>query len=376
MKCFLDSKSFFTPYQSGFREYRSTYDHLIKLEADICDAFLKNLHLVTIALDLEKAFEMIWRDRVLKILQSSSVNGNMLSFIKNFLYERLIQVKVNDTFSKQVVQKNGVPQGSVLSVTLFLVAINDIVTSIDSPVKCCLFADDLTIYATGKNHKVTEELLQTSLNKLLNWTSTSGFKFSTEKTKYTIFSNSKQIPEIHLTMHNIPIERTDEIKILGLIFDRKLSWKNHLNYLKTTTTQRLNILKTLSARNWGADHQTLLNTYKALILSKLDYASIIYGGAKTVSSLNAIHNKAIKIALGAYHTSPTLSILAESKMTPLEYRRIILMGKYACKIASIPCSPTFQIIFNNESVSYLDFNKCPEPFSFRLQNALIRLSNS
>ena len=62
--------------------------------------------------------------------------------------------------------------------TLFLLAINDIVENIELPVKCCLFADDLTIYYTGHDINITHDIIQKSLNKLQLWSLITGFKVS------------------------------------------------------------------------------------------------------------------------------------------------------------------------------------------------------
>ena len=91
----LETNEVFVPQQSGFRQNRSTNDHLITLEAAISNAFHKKLHLIAVSLDIEKAFEMIWRHRVIKILENHKVNGHLLEFIRNFLKERYIQVKAN-----------------------------------------------------------------------------------------------------------------------------------------------------------------------------------------------------------------------------------------------------------------------------------------
>lgn len=127
LKSFLESSNYFAPQQSGFRENRTTYDHLIMLENAICTAFQNKSHLIAVSLDIEKAFEMVWKDRIRDILLEAGVKGNMLEFIKIFFKNRLIQVKANGFISQIKALENGVPQGSVISVSLFLIEINDIV---------------------------------------------------------------------------------------------------------------------------------------------------------------------------------------------------------------------------------------------------------
>ena len=128
-------------------------------------------------MDLEKAYCMISRNRVKKILEQIIKKGNLTNFVKSFLKERFIRTKSNSILSEKFKIENRVPQGSVLSVTLFLIAINDITTNITTAVKGCLFADDYTLFCSGKTLHITPNLLQNSLRNLQIGTEHTGFKF-------------------------------------------------------------------------------------------------------------------------------------------------------------------------------------------------------
>ena len=110
------------------------------------------------------------------------MEGNVIKFIKRFLKERFIQVKANNILPEKTKIVNGVPQGSVLSVTLFLIAINYITVNVTSPIKGCLFADDYTIFCSEKSPQITQQLLQNILSKLQTWAENTGFKLSPSKT--------------------------------------------------------------------------------------------------------------------------------------------------------------------------------------------------
>jgi len=113
----------------------------------------------------------VWKNRVLTILRNWELNGNFLRFIENFFANRKFCVKVNDHLSSSHDIVNGLPQGSALSVTLFLVAINDICKKIPKPVKNILFADDCHIYCSGSQIETAIHFLQLSLNVLSRWSS-------------------------------------------------------------------------------------------------------------------------------------------------------------------------------------------------------------
>jgi len=99
-----------------------------------------------IGLDITKAYDSVWRHRILQILSKILINGNMYNHIRNFLTNRKFQVKVSNFLSNNFTQENGIPQRLSLAVTIFLLSINDIVKIIETPVTANIFADDLNIY--------------------------------------------------------------------------------------------------------------------------------------------------------------------------------------------------------------------------------------
>ena len=79
-------------------------------------------------------------------LNDMGIHGNLYNWIKFYLIDRTIQTKANDALSSKEVLEEGLPQGSCLSSTLFLVYIKDLEDVLDS--ENALYADDLTLWAT------------------------------------------------------------------------------------------------------------------------------------------------------------------------------------------------------------------------------------
>lgn len=123
---FLETNKKFSKQQCGFRQNHSTHDVLATFHTDITEAIIRKQHLILISLDIEKVYDMVWKNNVLSSLMKSNITGNMLTFIHNFLFDWKIQVKLENTFSKYLDIENGLPQGSSMSVTLFLDTINEI----------------------------------------------------------------------------------------------------------------------------------------------------------------------------------------------------------------------------------------------------------
>ena len=146
-----------------------------------------------------------------------------------FLSDRYFKVRVGNTYSDPYSQEAGVPQGSILSVTLFCLKINSIVSCLLPDIKCSLYVDDLAIYYSSSHMPSIERKLQQSLNRLGRWCDENGFKFSPTKTMCVHFCQLRKHhldPLLYLNGTQIPT--IGEAKFLGLIFDSKLSFIPHI----------------------------------------------------------------------------------------------------------------------------------------------------
>ena len=87
----------------------------------------------------------------MKDLHDVGLLGRLPKFISGFLSDRHFNVKVGSTTSDTFNQEEGVPQGSILSVTLFCIKINNIVKALNPGIDCSLFVDDFVICFSGKH---------------------------------------------------------------------------------------------------------------------------------------------------------------------------------------------------------------------------------
>ena len=238
---------------------------------------------------------------------------------------------------------------SILSVTLFSLKINKIVDVLSSSIDGSLFVDDFFICMRSKNMRTIERQLQQSLNNLQIWADKNGFKFSKSKTVYMHFCQLRKVhDDPHLYLNGTAIPVVEETKFLGVVFDHKLSFKPHIQYLKDKCSKTLNLMKMLAHTDWGADRTPLLRLYRTLVRSKLDYACTVYGSARAsyLQPLNAIHHQGLRLALGAFRTTPIQSLYVEANEPSLEYRREKLSLQYALRVKSNPENPAFDPIFN------------------------------
>ena len=118
-------------------------------------------------------------------------------FIQNFLTNRVFRVRLGSVYSNIYEQEMGVPQGSILSVTLFILKINSIADVIPASFEKSLFVDDFSITCSSRNMASIERQLQLCLNKVEKWADENGFKFSKTKTVCMHFCNKRKLQTQH-----------------------------------------------------------------------------------------------------------------------------------------------------------------------------------
>ena len=254
----MEKSNLFNPYQAGFRKGRCTVDHIMRLQNDVQAALNHGNFAVGIFLDFSKAFDMMWKGGVMEKLSRMEIGGRIFNWIDDFLSERTFQVRVGDQLSDVLRLDNGTPQGSRLSPLLFLIQINDF-SEPEIGTRQAIYADDSSIWRTGKNLKIIMNKLQIDLNKIEKWCDEWGFTLSTEKTIGVTFSHhhkQPEIPALRLCGKEIKIE--EQVKFLGVIFDRKLNWKAHINYIVDRCTKVMNMMRSLTGQRWGSDKRSLL----------------------------------------------------------------------------------------------------------------------
>ena len=139
----LEKCGLFSDFQYGFRSSRSTADLLTVVSDRITKVFNRSTRAVT--LDIFKAFDRVWHAGLLHKLKSYGISGQIFGLISSFLSNRRLRVVPDGKFSQEYPVHAGVPQGSILGPTLFLLYINDLPD--DAICNIVIYADDTTLYS-------------------------------------------------------------------------------------------------------------------------------------------------------------------------------------------------------------------------------------
>ena len=338
---YLEQNSIIKPYQSGFRTAHSTLDPLVSLQSDISLALIDKQYCIAIFLDITKAFDNVWHRGILDILHDMNMSGNLPRFIQDFLSGRTYQVKIENHFSNSKTITNGVPQGSVLSPTLFSLVINNVFSRCPAHVRYSLYADDGAFWVKTNDLAQGLRTAQHILDNLNLWSHQSGLQFAADKTKAIIFSHKYKINPLPLSINGHPIEYVSQIKFLGVIFDKRMTWRPHIQHISDKCQPDLRLLRVVSHNKWGADFSSLKKLYTSIVLPKITYADFLRTStAKTTNKiLTRVQYAAARIMLGALRCTPACTLEAEAGLMPLSLISRRNSAIYSCRVLTIPSHP-------------------------------------
>lgn len=243
----LEDRRLLDARQHAFRKGKGTSSFFCNLDDHIEEIINNNHHGEFALLDLEKAYDRTWKANIIKTLSAWGIEGNMLSFIQYFLGNRSFRVPIGGKTSEPRSQENGMPQGSVLSVTLFLIAMETMFEHIPAHIDVLLYADDILVISKSPFRTLVKRKLQEGVNAIVKWADSVGFSISSEKSRLLHCCKiqrhkRKQTP---LKVNNQTVKEVNCARILGVQLDRKLSFQKHISHSKKEATSRLRIVNTI-----------------------------------------------------------------------------------------------------------------------------------
>ena len=342
LRFFLDEHKCLDPFQSGFRAHHSTADNIARLISDVQIGWERRYPTVAVFLDLSSAFNKVHRLSVIHKLHNIGIRGRLAHFLINFLQPRSFRVRCHGTLSEPREMEHGVPQGSVLSPTLFLIAINDVFLNLSRDqmsIHHSLFADDLAIWCSHSNCHESFSALQNAIDHCVRWCEKWGFFLSAPKSAMVIFKRGP-VPDLSDSprIEGVPIPLFRSHKFLGITLDSHLTFQAHVDDVRTRCLKRINVIRCLSGYSWGADRKTLMTLYVGLIRSVLDYNCFLFSTMSVTlgKRLEAIQSTCLRLISGAFRTTPVLALRADSHIPALSDRRLFLLLRYYMKTKGEP----------------------------------------
>ncbi|CAH2084216.1 unnamed protein product [Euphydryas editha] len=326
---------FLTWSQHGFRKGFSVQTNLSVFVSDLSRAIDRGQEVDAIYTDFSSAFDKVNHTLLLDKLGRYGVGGSILEWFKSYLSRRPQSVAIKGFESNTYLASSGVPQGSHLGPLLFLVFINDITNEIKH-CKISLFADDLKIYRTIKNN-VDAGLVQKDLNAIFTWCQTNSMTLNVNKCFFIKYSRKKKPLVSNYLIGNKPLKEVSEIRDLGVIIDKKLTFRSHVDKVVAKAARVLGFIRRNSN---GFSQGVKIVLYNALVRSLLEYASVIWSPtfnvhSQRVESIQRTFTRHLAFsASGISHRRPYCQRLAWFGMMSLRNRRTLLDMCFLHKILS------------------------------------------
>lgn len=300
---------------------------------------------------------------------------------------------VDGVYSVFFIPTFGIPQGSILGPQLFNVFINDITNCFKNS-QYLLYADDLKFFKSISNLKDFSDL-QEDLDRVVMWSDRNGLPFNVSKCFSMSYHRRRNTLMTEYRVKGHVLAFVNEIFDLGVVFDFKLSFNNHLNYIIPKAYSMFAFIRRNSDRCF--DHYTKKTLFTSFVRSKLEYASFIWApNAKVhIKRIEIIQMKFIKYALSFLNFSlsvPSISIptyadkCALISMKTLEIRRNIFSLHFLHGIisGSIDCPDLLHAIKiyvpprslrNNANFFHIDLHRTDYAMNEPLSKAMKLFNN-
>lgn len=322
---FLEANNLISDSQFGFRKNRSTEDAVGALVEHVTAEVDFKKKCLGIFLDLSKAFDTVSIPLLLNKLENIGVRGHVLAIFRDYLLNRTQSTKIDTYISNELFLAYGVPQGSILGPTLFNIYINELCNTSLKHCRIFGYADDTALVISGQNWSDTIKLAENSLRIVMKWLIDNRLTLNLDKTKFITFSSrpSAQPPQdlINIKAHTCSnddlacdcfhINRTDNMRYLGVLIDKCLSWYDHVQQAVGRIRKLIFIFKCL--RN-SADSNILHTVYTSLCESLLIYCIPIWGGSCKSNFINIerAQRAVLKVMYRKPFRYPTRNLFAEA----------------------------------------------------------------
>lgn len=313
---------------------RSTVTALLDVTDNILAAQDTGMCTLLVLLDFSRAFDSIDTSLLLSKLTFYGFNRATVNWFNSYLTNRTQMVELNLPNGSTVHStprnvNRGVPQGSVLGPILFTLHSCDITKSL---LHCQyhIYADDLQLYISFKpqNYDNTINVMNEELVRIVDWSRRNSLILNPNKTKYMLFGTKHQLshlPSINkqVMVMDEPIERVSEARNLGLVMDTELRFETHIAACVRNCFYRLKVLYKMRP---FLSEELRLQLVESLVLSKLNYADIVYGPrlfARTSRLIQRVQNACSRFCF---------TIAPRSRVTPTINKHLLLKMKARRKL--------------------------------------------
>lgn len=265
-------KPIISEHQYGFLTKRSTLTNLVNFEEEIISSFDRRSQYDVVYTDFRKAFDLVPFDILLIKLRNYGFSSALIELFHSYLCGRSQTVLYNGSYSQTYTVNSSVPQGSNLGPLCFLLMINNLPESIKNS-NCYLFADDFKI-CKEITRKEDCLLLEKDITRVVEWCKENKMELNIEKCFIVTYTIKHEAIINNYTLMDRPLQRKEEAKDLGVLFDTKLTFETHIARKVNEAYRMMGFIKRSSL--YFRDTKTITLLFNTFVRSKLEYCSIIW----------------------------------------------------------------------------------------------------
>lgn len=343
----VESNSRLHPGHFGGRRRRSTTDALLHLTSWIKSKWRESKFVGALFVDVQAAFPTVHPSRMVSTLSKMGVCPSICLLIEDYLSQRSTTISFGDYESPPKSLTIGLPQGSPLSVILYIIYNSSLLEqSFDIPDTISLgFIDDVAFVTAANSAVEVADKLQVLASRELRWGKQHGAAFDKKKSQWVLFTHRQPNTypaDLTLRLASETLSPQASIKWLGVVLDPKLSFKLHGQLALKKGTLSLLKLRSLARSGWGISIKLFLRLTSALVHSRTDYASIVWHShgkpSATTHSLQRLDNTAQRLALGAFRSHPIIFLRHDSNSISTLQRLDSKSDSGAVRLLSLPPS--------------------------------------
>ena len=288
-------------------------------------------------LDIEGAFNNVRPEAVVKALEKFEVESNLKHLIFSLLCDRTVAAEWGGAKATRKVNR-GTPQGGVLSPLLWIMVVNDLLIELETQgCRVTAYADDVVLMVKGKFLNTVYELTEGYLNVVSRWANRSGLAVNPSKTELVLFTRRYKIPNVPLpSFGGSLLQPAEKVKYLGLILDRKLSWRPNIEERVKKASVALYCCKGAIGKRWGLSPKVVFWLYETVVKPIMFYGVFVWWRALERSTLAKKLERVQRAALigisGALRTTPTLALNAILNIAPVDIAGRCIAAKCALRL--------------------------------------------
>lgn len=327
---FLEQQNVFPETSFGFRRHMSTTTCIAYLVNEVKKAKREGKVIAMVAIDLSNAFNTVNTDKLGEIMAELEIPNEIQFWIDSFLKNRKLQLAMRKETVERTVS-NGLPQGDVLSPTLFNMYTLRLHNIAIDGVVLVQYADDFGVLVRGKNLEEVSRKAQQFLNRFQEEAEELNLKINPQKTKAILFqANNKQLA-VKINGHDV--ETVRYIKHLGINIDRTLTFGAHIKQLSEKLRDRQNMLRVLSGVKHGSHPQVMTRLYESLIRSVAEYGCTAHNNAcqTNLKKLEVVSHQSLRKATGLTKSTPLNVLHAISGQDPIKLRLEYASAREICR---------------------------------------------